>query len=40
MILGLSATALFIYLHISPLVPLPVVITGVVTLVRDARDRA
>ena len=26
--LGLSATALFIYLHVSPLIPLPLVILG------------
>ena len=36
---GLGATALFIYLDISLLIPLPVVLVGIVYLVKDARHQ-
>jgi hypothetical protein len=34
---GLAATALFIYLDISLLIPLPVVLVGIVCLIKDSR---
>jgi hypothetical protein len=35
--IGLAATALFIYLDISLLIPLPVVLVGIAYLIKDSR---